>query len=88
MRLEPQDEIELKTELAVLRFACNWTWPIMLLAMSIWDAMSIYGGALERDDLWWRLPIAVAWYTLAIHFWRADVKRLRAARERWNEAQR
>lgn len=82
MRIEPEEEAMLVAERAILRMLCNWVWPIMFLGSSIWDIISFE----ERFDTWWRWAVSVTFYALMFHWWKKDVAKLRAVRQKIAEA--
>jgi hypothetical protein len=82
MRLEPEDEMLLMAERAILRFCCNWLWPLNLLGNVLWTLMH----ADEQE--WWGWVWMVVWLFACFYFWKKDVAKLRAVRAKIEEAHR
>lgn len=82
MRIEPEDEMLLMAERAMLRFICNWFWPLLMLGNIMWDAMH-FEEWTTFNFVW-----AAIWYPAAIHFWKKDFAKLRSVRAKIEEAHR
>lgn len=81
IRLDPEEEAILVAKRSMLRFLCNWVWPLMILASFMWDITH-----LESNTEWWHWALEPVWYVWGIWWWRRDVRELREVRQKLREA--
>lgn len=84
MRLDPDEEFDLKVRLRLMRLSCNWMWPLIVVASALLDVVSIIGGE-QRE--WHQWLVSIVFYSAGVWLWADDVRRLRELRMKWAEAQ-
>lgn len=76
MRLNAEEKEALGGTRSILRFQCNWVWPLLFLFKVIADV----AGPEEV------IFLDALWYVACVFLWKRDVRRLRVVRDVLREA--